>query len=434
MISTLAGGGGTPVERGRRPLGRQWGLCLTANMNSDDRDDPVVHYRHSGDPLADACVDSVAAELGLGGVGQLLDKILDLTELPVTDEFGQGYLDYLDESSKLPDWFDPERLGDSAEFFNVHGWTAFSIFGCAALPEGYAVAEVSQVLGTTQALVDHVHRRLWQTIQFVIDVTDEHGLTVDPADPSRAAGIGAKHAQKVRLFHAIIRYFLARRHQRGLGATQEETPYAENLLSREWDSDVNGMPINQAQMAGTQLTFSYIVLRGLKTLGHHVDDTTADAYIYRWNVIGHLMGVDHELMRDDYATAGALWDDLRRPDLTADGQALMDALLEFMYSMVPWWLFFLRPTAPMLIVHLIGEQHAREVGLRLTLGQRIAMPLLRGSMAIYAKVFGHSNAMQGLSAWLYLRMRRNMIGQMRDGRRRFKLPDGTPGAREWLRS
>lgn len=400
---------------------------------SDSAFDPVEHYRHSGDPLADACVDAVAHEFGLGGVGRLLDAILDLTELPETDEFGQGYLDYLEASSKLPDWFDTDRLGDSAEFFNVYGWTAFSILGCAALPEGYAVAEVTQVLGTTQALVDHVHRRLWQTIQFVIDVNDADGLHVDSADPTRAAGIGAKHAQKVRLFHAIIRYFLARRHDRMLGASQE-TPYAENLLSREWDSDVNGMPINQAQMAGTQLTFSYIILRGLKTLGHQIDDATADAYIYRWNVIGHLMGVDPDLMRHDFATAGALWDDLRRPDLTDDGRALMNALLGFMYSMVPWWLFFMRPTAPMLIVHLIGTEHARQVGLELTWWQRLGMPVLRGAMSVYARLFGHSNAMQGLSAWLYLRMRRNMIGRMRDGRRRFRLPEGAPSAREWVRS
>lgn len=401
--------------------------------------DLVEAYRRHGDELADRTVASVFTHGGLPGVARLLNEIIDRDHLLPDDEHhrhGPGYGEYLSESLCAPDSLDLATLDKSIDWFETYGWTAFSILGCASLPEGYAVAEVSAVLGTTQALTDHTQRRLWETIQFVLDVMEPNGLVVDPNNQGVMQGPGALRAQKVRLFHATIRFLLQFDDGSAVRAHRAEQPmdYGDHLLDHTWDEPRFGTPINQAQMSGTVLSFSWIILRGLFTLGYQdeISDDMARAYLYRWNVVGHLMGVTPELMVETVEHAEALFNHLRRPDLTPDGRALMQALMDFMYGQVPALLGFLRPTAPMLVVFLIGEEHAHQVGLELTRSQRLFFGPLKLMMKAWSAFYGHERVMQGISRWLYRTMSRNMIGKGRSGPRVFRLPTSAAPSR-WLR-
>lgn len=427
-------------------------MCLTNAMANTGRPhhelpelplDLVEAYRRHGDPLADETITAVFEHGGIGAVAKLLNEIIDRDELLADDDehqhqYGPGYARFLDQSLLAPEGYDAKKMAASVKWFETYGWTAFSIFGCASLPEGYAVAEVSEVLSTTQALDDHTQRRLWETIQYVLDVMEPAGLTLDPRDPTRMTGIAAKRTQKVRLFHATIRFLLQYDSSRANVLDEQDAepvPYGRHLVEYRWDEPRFGTPINQAQMSGTIYSFSWVVLRGLFTLGYRPDisDEMADAFLYRWNVAGHLMGVAPELLVEGADRAEALWNHLRRPDLTPGGRQLMVSLMDFMESQVPWLLFFLRPTARMLVVFLVGEEHARQVGLELTLTQKAWFVPMKLMMKLWSKVYGHSTAMQGITRWLYRTMRRNMLNKGRSGPRVFEVPESAPADRAWIR-
>jgi len=66
--------------------------------------------------------------------------------------------------------------------------------------------------------------------------------------------------------------------------------------SAPWDTAELGVPINQEDMAGTLMTFAYIVLAGLERLALPVTEAEREAYFYCWTVIGRIMGVREDLI------------------------------------------------------------------------------------------------------------------------------------------
>jgi hypothetical protein len=126
----------------------------------------------------------------------------------------------------------------------------------------------------------HVHRRVFETAQFLFDVVDEGAF-----DPR---GCAVRAIQKVRLMHAAIRHYaLASEHLRG-------APPRERWNQEEW-----GLPINQEDLAGTLMTFCTVCLDALERFGIEVEPAKASAWLHTWRVIGHLLGVDPHLLPTD---------------------------------------------------------------------------------------------------------------------------------------
>ena len=80
-------------------------------------------------------------------------------------------------------------------------------------------------------------------------------------------------ALKVRLIHATIRYLILRGASRDAIDAPPVPPLApagsgiyHTLYAHGWDTSVNGLPCNQEELAYTLLTFSYVFVRGLRTL------------------------------------------------------------------------------------------------------------------------------------------------------------------------
>jgi len=103
-------------------------------------------------------------------------------------------------------------------------------------------------------------------------------------------GKGRRTIQRVRLMHAAVRHLIR--------ARNEQTPGM-------WHPDL-GTPINQEDLAGTLLAFSYVVADPICRLGVRVPAEDVDAYLHLWNVMGHLLGVRDELFVRDVADAAAL--------------------------------------------------------------------------------------------------------------------------------
>ena len=153
-------------------------------------------------------------------------------------------------------------------------------------------------------------------------------MTIDVrAEP----GEGIRCCQKVRLMHAAIRHLLLAEQVAG-----RKDELGRALAEQYWNPK-SGQPINQESMAFVILTFSYVGLRGLDSLGVHSKEEEREAFIHAWSVIGHVMGVRDELLARNFKDAKVLFDTIkrRRRGESNEGKALTKALLEWMEDAVP---------------------------------------------------------------------------------------------------
>ena len=228
------------------------------------------------------------------------------------------------------------KIKRAQQLFETWGVEIAVCLFCASLPSSYAAAKGVKVLYLTARLDTDARRRVMETGQFLFDV-----LAVGSLDDEHGKG---RHAiQRVRLMHAAVRHLIKARNEREPGL---------------WDPNW-GTPINQEDLAGTLLSFSYVVAGPLRRLGVRVSTEDAEAYLHMWNVIGHLLGVRDELLVRGIGDATALVDAIRRRQFEAspEGQDMTDALLSLLDEMTPLHRF--DDTIPPLIRHLIGDENRR---------------------------------------------------------------------------
>jgi len=67
-----------------------------------------------------------------------------------------------------------------------------------------------------------------------------------------------------------------------------------------------GVPINQENLAGTLLTFSYLAIDGLRKLGANISSEAAEAYFAEWCGVGKILCVLPEMIPDNLEEASSL--------------------------------------------------------------------------------------------------------------------------------
>jgi hypothetical protein len=376
--------------------------------------------RQTGDPLADHTVQTLFEQGEVDAVNRLLANLIRNDQMAPAD-LPPVLRDYLEQSAVLPDWADPKRIKQGEELFRDYGLIAFSLLGCASLPACYSAGDAAKVLWLTQRLEQHVTRRLVETTQMVIDVMSGGGL--------QPGGKGIRAAQKVRLMHAAIRHLVLMDPQAGApGATPKN--FADVLISHPWKKEEWGLPINQSVMTGTLLTFSYVILRGLRTFGVELKPEQEEAYLHTWNVVGHVMGVHEEFLVNamTYPDAERLFETILQRNRAEgpEAKALMHALLNFMEGTikrkVPLGnLVYVRHIPKMLILELMGEDTARLLGVSLDWRDRLAQVPL----ALWMRVLGRTEedtyadltASHRLAEWLFRKMAEDMWELPRGGER-----------------
>jgi hypothetical protein len=204
---------------------------------------------------------------------------------------------------------------------------------CYSLPFCYAARKEVQALALTGRLYTNPNRRVTETAQMLIDVLAPGGLT--------GSGAGVRTAQKVRLMHAGVRYQI--------------------LASDRWSSEF-GYPLNQEDLAGTLMSFAWVVLDGLHQLDISVSEPEGEAYLHCWKVIGHILGLRENLLPLDLADAKAFTKafENRQFAACAEGQLMTKALLEMMAHILPGNIFDLIPRA--LTYYFVGEKTANLLG------------------------------------------------------------------------
>jgi hypothetical protein len=313
-----------------------------ANGSSRWTDALLDRMQKTGDELADEAVGAVYKAGGVDAVNTIMQTLVR-NDQPVPEELPPEIRDYLAESLALPEWADLGKIKRGQQLYETWGVLITLCLFCASLPASYAAADGVKVLYLTAQLDTNTRRRVMETGQFLIDV-----LTVGGLDDEH--GKGRRTIQRVRLMHAAVRHLIMARSDRGDDPVCGDEP---PLWHKDW-----GTPINQEDLAGTRLAFSYIVANSLPRLGVRLPAAAVDAYLHLWNVIGHLMGVDDELLVNGIGDAKALVDAIRHRRFKAspEGKVMTKALLNLMDEMTPFHSF--QETIPPLIRDLIGDDVA----------------------------------------------------------------------------
>jgi hypothetical protein len=224
---------------------------------------------------ADDSLDDLVAKLPPRAVGEMLGALFGSDALPEKDARFRPLLERLPPVPLR----DPRSLLEGQQLFQLFGPESLLVLGCYSLPAAYAAANGVQVIHRARRLEDDGKRRLTETAQMVINVMVPGGL--------EPGGIGDRSVRKVRLMHALVR-----QHVRAL----PEPPWSAAL----------GQPINQEDLAGTLLTFSLLVIDGLRKVGATVSPSAERGYFALWGHIGAVLGIEPRLLPQDSESATAL--------------------------------------------------------------------------------------------------------------------------------
>jgi mpaB/rubber oxygenase-like protein len=267
--------------------------------------------REHTDPLADEVVASVINSGGLVGFNRMMRDLVDNRD-HIPDSLPEIVKEYFEKTAALPPWADPKKIVKGEQVFNLYGPEMITMLFFVALPTAYAMQKGSHVLAITAELTKHVHRRIFRTAQFITDVMQPGGLSPN--------GRGIRTAQKVRLIHASVRYYIA------------HNPAWQADWNLEW-----GKPVNQEDMAGTLTDFSVGIMRGLKRSGIKLSTEEAEAYLHAWNVVGYIIGVRPELITTDVEDAFDLAETIfaRQSGESDSGQVLTKDFIQFMRGFLP---------------------------------------------------------------------------------------------------
>lgn len=294
----------------------------------------LQRMRQQTDPLADEVIAQLFSDKAASKhFRELLAKpMANQAPLPALPDY---LTVFFEETAQLPDWADQALMRQGHEFFETNSQEIMALLGYLSLPYCYAAADGARVLWLSERIHKNTAVRLSETAQFVFDVMDENAF--------EATGYGIRSIQKVRLVHAAVRY--------------------HTLRSGKWDSEAWGLPVNQEDMAGTNMAFSTIILRGLRKMGKAISHQDAEAYLHYWSVIGSMLGIQPELIPENGKEA--FWLTKKIGDRTIRkseaGTALTKALLESFDEDPPVKL----PDGfhPSLMRFVLGDQIADVIGL-----------------------------------------------------------------------
>jgi len=320
----------------------------------------AAHYRMRGDALADTYFEKIHAycETATGFRG------LDFSAMETQPAPVQNLLEaYFHDVCQLPDWADLQRMANGSLLFKQFGPQIVVSLFCHALPACYCCASGAFVLANTGRMLyanaDESHERytnrIMETAQFLIDVMSPGAFVT---------GSGLRTIAKIRLMHAAIRFF---------------------LLRHDYQADVYGVPINQQDLLGTLMSFSYISLETLRKLGVSVDPAQQADFIHLWSVVGEVLGIDYALLPQtvseaEHATTAILDSESRR---SVSGEVLTRSLVHFIDRVL--WRNQLPEFSGFMIRYLLGDARADLLGVKQMhpVLAALAVPNMRWVMRCY---------------------------------------------------
>lgn len=232
----------------------------------------MSRWRSLGDEPADAVISEIVEKEGMHYVKGLMDYLSDFKHLEFKKQ-NIYFAKFYEHQTKTPANYNRKEVIRATNFYLQNQQTIGMILGCFSLPYCYLGEDGARVLCMSERIGNDTYNRLTETGHFLRKV-----MNYDHWQNEQLFDI----VFKVRMLHAVIRYF--------------------TLHSGRWDMNW-GMPINQEDMAGTNLAFSLIVVRGLRKMGNAIDEQSERAYLTAWSYIGELLGITPELLADNIKSA-----------------------------------------------------------------------------------------------------------------------------------
>jgi len=234
--------------------------------------------RLEGDPEADAVVEQVYGS-GKAAVRALntYTRGLERNGAANAEDYPAVLRDLLastDPVGTAAGGWDEARIAAGADLPFHYAIPLALILQLGTMPVLYAARRGVEVIGYTGRLKSEPVRRSVETAQMVFDINRRGGLA--------AHGMGRRSAQRVRLMHASVRFFIRR--------------------SGRWDPAL-GTPINQEDLLGTLYSFSVLVVDALERLGATLSAEEAETFYERWRAAGVLLGIRPDIIAPDLATA-----------------------------------------------------------------------------------------------------------------------------------
>jgi hypothetical protein len=312
--------------------------------------------------------------------GSLIDVHANDSEHP-PQHFAQvaGALErYVRDARALPTWANAAKIDRAEAIFMEHGVLSCLLLFCASLPECYVLPDLSDVLHVAGQLEQHTEHRIRQTAAMIFPVMMRGGLT----SPD---GSGVAQVLKVRLIHAMIRNLILHGDPEsvvlamqtdGVGAIAPldvavgSVDMFQTLFAHGWDLKRDQLPCNQEELAYTLLTFHYVFLRGMRTLGVGLRADDEDAYLHAWNTMAHVLGVRRELMPQTMSECETMFakmqargraDVAKRPGDQDPRPKLGQALMQSMEVAIP--IRALKGFPSLLTKTLCGKTVAGEIGI-----------------------------------------------------------------------
>lgn len=292
----------------------------------------LAGFRQRQDPPADAVIAAVAAGGGHAAVGKLMHWLGQPADRNL-DGLPEAVQRFFADNAHLPAFADWQKMQRGLAFFKKREGPIGLMLGFLALPYTYLGANGVKVLMLSGRLLGDTRKRLEETGEFMFGLMNERAWNT---------GDAFVRCLKVRLIHAAVRWFTAQ----------------SGRYEPAW-----GAPVNQEDMAGTNLTFSWIVIRGLRRANLAPTDEEAEDYLHLWNVIGALNGVHETLLpqnlREAFLLDKAIAQRQFRP--SPEGRALTKALLRAIEEVIPSFTLKALPAAQMRF--LLGDEYADALGI-----------------------------------------------------------------------
>lgn len=268
-------------------------------------DDLLNFKRLCGDPQADEFIQYVFADPAKKlQLQKWMGDKSGAQRLSMLQETFPGFA-FIENAADLPGWAQPKLMKAGAVFFAAHSEIIMSLLGLLSLPYCYTAANGAMVLYLSELIRKQTTKRLYDTAVFVWEVM--------APDAFGKEGNAYEEVLKVRIMHATIRYY--------------------TIQGEKWDNSW-GVPINQEDMAGTNLSFSLIVIRGLRKLGYSVSQADQAAFMHIWAVVGYLSGLDEDLIPGNSTMAQQLDSAIKKRQfrVSTHGQELTQSLINHILS------------------------------------------------------------------------------------------------------
>jgi hypothetical protein len=232
-----------------------------------------------GDPLADNLVNQIFDKKEQAN----FYRILQMDAASVMDAEDSELKSFLTNTRPLPQWFDAERILKGQKFYKKFAMPIMTLLGGLSLPYCYAASPGNKALYLSDKMRKSPGKRLVDTADFIITVST--ALNISENSEAQIS------INKLRLIHAVARYYI--------------------LNSSKWSIEW-GIPINQEDMAGTNLAFSYIIVKGLQKSGYMITEREKENFLALWRYIGYQLYIQDELLPSTLKEAELLENTIRK--------------------------------------------------------------------------------------------------------------------------